>query len=141
VPLALYALVNATWSLYVWIKVRQHGIAGAKALNEGMAAVLLKRRVRAAQMYAAINGVTGIVAGAGSLITATMWWGYVMLIPVIISSISCNYIWRHKIAYERPLLQRRLEMSKASLLTELEFIVLVRQTLEEAPSESLRRLI
>jgi hypothetical protein len=140
VPLALYAIINATWSLYIWMKVRQHGIAGAKALHGSMAAAL-KHRVRTVQLYTSINGLTGIVAGAGSLITATMWWGYVILIPVIISSISCNYIWRHKIAYERPLLRRTLEVSKVSLLRELEFIVSVRHTLEEIPSESLRALI
>jgi hypothetical protein len=72
VPLALYAIVNATWSLYVWMAVCQHGIAGAKALNKDIATAL-KRRVRAVQLYSAISGLTSIVARAGSLVTATMW--------------------------------------------------------------------
>src|ERR1700683_2032052 len=50
VPLALYAIINATWSLYIWMKVRQHGIAGAKALHGNMAAAL-KHRVRTVQLY------------------------------------------------------------------------------------------
>ncbi|OBT80072.1 hypothetical protein VF21_01111 [Pseudogymnoascus sp. 05NY08] len=141
VPLALYALFNGAWSCYVWIKARQHGIAGATALNMDKAAALLKRRIFTVQMYTAIVGVTGIIAGAASLISATMWWGYVILIPVIISSISCNYIWRKKIAYERPLVQRALGLSKVSLLRELESIVAVQRILKEAPFEPLYKLV
>lgn len=140
-PLALYVLVNAAWSLFVWMKARQHGIAGARALNRDLAASLLKRRVRIVKMYSVMVGVTGLVGGAGSLIAATMWWGYVMLIPVIISSISCNYMWRRKIGYERPSVQGMLEVSKASLIRELEFIGSVRQILKETPSEPLHKLI
>lgn len=140
-PLALYALFNGAWSCYVWMKAHQHGIAGAKALNEDMAAALLKRRIFTVQMYTAMIGVTGIAAGAGSLISATMWWGYVILIPVIISSISCNYIWRKKIAYERPLVQRTAGLSKASLLRELESITAIQRILKETPFEPLHKLV
>ncbi|KFY78016.1 hypothetical protein V499_02728 [Pseudogymnoascus sp. VKM F-103] len=142
VPLALYALFNGSWSCYVWMKARQHGIAGATALDMDMAAALLKRRIFTVQMYTAMVGVTGIAAGAASLISATMWWGYVILIPVIISSISCNYIWRKKIAYERPLVQQRtLGLSKISLLRELESIIAVQRILKETPSEPLHKLV
>ncbi|OBT88245.1 hypothetical protein VE02_02777 [Pseudogymnoascus sp. 03VT05] len=141
VPLALYALFNGAWSCYVWMKARQHGITGATALNMDKAAALLKRRIFTVQMYTAIVGVTGIAAGAASLISATMWWGYVILIPVIISSISSNYIWRNKIAYERPLVQRTLGLSKVSLLRELESIVAVQRILKETPFEPLYKLV
>ncbi|OCK74455.1 hypothetical protein K432DRAFT_310668 [Lepidopterella palustris CBS 459.81] len=139
VPLALYALINAAWAVYVWMKAHQHGVAGAKVLHGEVPAALLKRRVRTVQMYAAINGVTSILGGAGSLISATMWWGYMILIVVIISSASCNYIWRRKIAYERPFGRDPIGMTQESLVRELEFVVSVQQILKETPSKPLHR--
>lgn len=141
VPLALYALVNATWSFHVWMVAHQHGNAGAKALKGDMVDALLKCRVRNVEVYVAINAVTCIVGGAGSLIATTMWYGYVILIPVIISSICCNYIWRHWIGYERPFLREALGMSKVSLVRELEFVASVQQIFKETPSNPLLKLV
>lgn len=142
VPLALFGLINAAWFIYVFIRVRQHGNAGAKILRVGsVASRMLRCRVRTIQIYNVVVGMSDLVSGAGSLITATRWWGYAMLIPVIVSSISCNYIWRHKIGYERPLVQRAPHISLMSLLKELEFVQSVQQILEEMPSESLRKVV
>lgn len=141
VPLAFFGLVNAVWSFYVWVMARQHGIAGARALKGEMVENKLRRRVRIVRMYVALSGITGIVAGAGSLIATTMWWGYVILIPVIISSISCNYIWRHWIAYERLFAQEMVSISKASIIRQLEFVASVQRILKETPSKPLAKLV
>jgi hypothetical protein len=139
-PAALYGTVNAAWSTYVWTRAHRHCVAGAKELNAGLVEGLLNRRVRAVKTHALINGTTGVFAGVASLITATRWWGYVILIPCIVSSIYCNYFWRRRIGYERPFVRQMLRMDKISLTRELEFVSSVQQLLKEAPSESLQRL-
>ena len=140
-PVALYGTANAAWSAFVWRRAYRHGIAGAKELKANVVELLLKRRIRRVKIHAAINGVTGIVAGAASLVTATLWYGYPILVPCIISSILCNYIWRNRIGYDRPLIRQRLRVDKISLIDELKSIASARQILEEAPSESLPKLV
>ena len=112
VPVALYGTANAVWSAYVWRRAYRHGIAGAKELKADIIELAPKRRVRTVKTHATINGVTGIIAGAASLITATLWYGYPILVPCIISSILCNYIWRHRIGYDRPLIQKTPRVDK-----------------------------
>jgi hypothetical protein len=85
--------------------------------------------------------VTGIVAGAASLVTATMWWGYPILVPCIISSVFCNYIWRQRIGYDRPLFGEAIPTDKVSLIEELRLVTSARQIFEEAPSEWLSKLV
>ncbi|KAK5011852.1 hypothetical protein BJ546DRAFT_1071909 [Cryomyces antarcticus] len=122
-PTALYGTINALWSA--------HGTVNR----------LLKDRLYTVKIHAAMNGMTGVVAGVASLITATMWWGYIVLTPCIISSIFCNYVWRHRIGYDRPLAQQPLELSRVSLVEELEFVTFARKIPEEAPSDSLLKLV
>lgn len=140
-PAALYGTVNAIWSIYVWRRARRHGIAGAKELRADILEHHLNPRIRRVQMHAAMNGVTGIVAGAASLVTATMWWGYVILIPCIVSSIYYNYFWRNRIGYERMFVQQILTADKVSLVEELYFVASILQGFEESPSEQLYKLI
>jgi len=141
-PAALYGIANALWSTYIWIRADRHSIAGAKQLDADFVRRLLLPRIRIIKLHAAVNGLTGVVAGVASLITATQWWGYVVLLPCILSSIWCNYFWRHMIGYERPVLQQAVRIEKASLVQELEFVLVARQMLEEAPaSDPLQRLV
>jgi hypothetical protein len=139
-PVAFYGTVNAAWSAYVWRRAHRHSIAGAKQLKEDVVERLLKRRIRTVKTHATINGVTGIVAGAASLVTATMWYGYPVLVVCIISSIACNYIWRNKIGYDRPLIRQTRTVDMMSVIKELKSVASARQILEEAPTESLRKL-
>ncbi|KAF8249949.1 hypothetical protein K440DRAFT_640728 [Wilcoxina mikolae CBS 423.85] len=142
VPAALYGMVNVAWSVYVWRRAHRHSIAGAKELKKAdTVGQMLKNRTDTVKIHATMNGLTGIVAGAASLITATMWWGYVLLAPCIISSIFTNYLWRYRIGYDRPFVRQILRTDEVSLVEELEFVVFARQVLEEAPSESLSRLV
>jgi hypothetical protein len=139
-PVALYGLVNAGWSAYVWRRAHRHGIAGEKELKADITGQKLQRRIRTVKAHAAINGVTGIVAGAASLVTATMWYGYPVLVVCIISSVLCNYFWRHRIGYDRPLVRQTLKGDKISISEELRFVTTAQQVLDEAPSESLVKL-
>lgn len=101
-PCALYGLFNILWSAYVWRRARHHGIAGRKELTAIQVEQMLKIRISSVQSHGALNGITGAVAGAASLVTATMWWGYIALAPCIIISVLINYLWRHRIGYDRP---------------------------------------
>ncbi|OXV10463.1 hypothetical protein Egran_01774 [Elaphomyces granulatus] len=141
-PAALYGIANALWSTYIWIRADRHSIAGAKELDADFVRRLLLPRIRTIKLHAAVNGLTGVIAGVASLITATQWWGYVVLLPCILASIWCNYYWRHMIGYERPVLQQAVRIEKALLVQELEFVSVARQMLEEAPaSDPLQRLV
>jgi hypothetical protein len=129
-PVALYGVGNAAWSAYVWRRAHRHGAAGAKELKEYAVECALKRRVLTVKTHAAMTGVAGVVAGAASLVTATLWYGYPILVPCIIFSILGNYVWRNKIGYDRPLIQERLKVDKISLIEELKSITCARKFLE-----------
>ena len=140
-PIALYGIANAIWSAYVWRRENQHRIAGAKELKEDAVKRALNRRIRTFKTHSAINGVVGIVAGGASVVTATLWYGYPILVPCIILSIVRNYVWRHGIGYDRPLIRQRLRVDMISLIEGLISVTSAQQIFEEAPSESLPRLV
>jgi hypothetical protein len=140
-PVALYGTANAIWSAYVWRRAYRHGIAGAKEVKEDSVERALKRRLRTVKTHAALNGLSGLVAGGASLVTATLWYGYPILVPCILLSIFCNYVWRKRIGYDRPLIQEKMRIDKVSLIEELKFTAVAQQILEETPSESLPKLV
>ncbi|PYH84283.1 hypothetical protein BO82DRAFT_352263 [Aspergillus uvarum CBS 121591] len=114
-----FGLVNAIWSAYlVWRFQRCWKACAASAepcatdenqtrrLKHELPASLknkLRARMRALQFHAVINGVNGVVAGAASMVTATMWYGYVVLVPCIVSLILLNVFWRARLGYDRSL--------------------------------------
>ncbi|EXJ70445.1 uncharacterized protein A1O5_06514 [Cladophialophora psammophila CBS 110553] len=124
---ALYGLVNAGWSTYVSIRAYRHRSAGLAELESDLARRLLRLRTRKVQTHAVILAVTGLAAGAGGLITATMWWGYIILVPCIVSNIYCNWMWRHQIGYERPMAGKVVQIDKQSLIKELEYVDLTKK--------------
>lgn len=94
------------------------------------------------QCHAVINGLTGLVAGAASMVTATRWWGYVMLIPCILLSIFFNYFWRWKLGYDRPLwneseCERTSSRRSRSLFEELEYVTTIHNALVQSGPDSL----
>ena len=147
---AAYGVCNAVWSVYVTRRAHLHHVVCVREIgrSDEHSHVLsaLKRRVRAVQRHAILNGMTGILGSAASLVTATQWWGYVILVVCIISSVYCNYIWRHGIGYDRPL---QVEMdsvtervTKKSLVKELSFALVAQKTLLRPPPEgSLPKLL
>lgn len=100
---AIFGVCNLLWSSYVWARARKQQRA---ALNyvRGSTRIsqMLRNRTSSIQFHAALNGLTGIVAGSAALATATQWWAYVVLGPCIITSGMVNIFWRKRVGYERP---------------------------------------
>ncbi|RAL03882.1 uncharacterized protein BO80DRAFT_422793 [Aspergillus ibericus CBS 121593] len=121
---AAFGVVNSIWSGYLVLRFQRHYHACMSShstptttttpnpldihndydLDISLFKDPLRLRFRGLQWHAVVNGINGIVAGAASLVTATMWYGYVVLIPCIISLIACNWFWRVRLGYDRPLL-------------------------------------
>jgi hypothetical protein len=136
-PVALFGLGNAAFSVYVWRRAHRHGVAAAKKLDSEA----FRRRIRRVKTHAAVTTVTGVTAGAASMVTATHWEGYPFLIPCIISAIVCNYLWRNRIGYGRPLVRQKLTLDKAGLIEEVNYIISAQKILKEAPSEWFSKLV
>ncbi|KHN97440.1 uncharacterized protein MAM_04455 [Metarhizium album ARSEF 1941] len=100
-PIAVFGLCNSSWAAFIFTKAQRHVSASRRLLGSCTATALIKRRARKVQAFSVINGTATILGGVGSIITATRWWGYVILIPVIISSVFCNIWWRNVIGYTR----------------------------------------
>ncbi|KAL7934604.1 hypothetical protein V8C35DRAFT_301386 [Trichoderma chlorosporum] len=100
-PIAVFGTINTCWAAYIFCKAQGHINAAAKAIPGTRALALIRRRSRNLQIYTSINGTATLVGGAGSMVTATRWWGYVMLIPVIMASLFCNFWWRTRAGYTR----------------------------------------
>lgn len=103
-PCAIYGVANLLWSSYVWARARKQQRAALKYVaGSTRMSQMLRNRTSSIQMHAALNGITGIVAGMAALVTATMWWGYVVLVPCVVTSGIVNLFWRRRVGYERPL--------------------------------------
>lgn len=122
-PIAIFGAINSFWAFYIFCKAQGHINAATKAIPGTQSLALIKRRSRNVQIYTSINGTATILGGVGSMITATRWWGYVILIPVILASLFCNYWWRTRAGYtRRDLVPSGLSvMSVDELSTALEF--------------------
>ncbi|KAJ5594667.1 uncharacterized protein N7459_000875 [Penicillium hispanicum] len=130
---AMFGLVNAIWSGYLVWRFRQHDVAMRTSQPSDDISRRLHTRFSRFQWHALINGLNGLVAGAGSMVTAERWWGYVVLIPCIISLVMCNYFWRKKLGYDRPVLSR-VSLSKIQLtplLEDLEYVIAMQRGLAE----------
>lgn len=150
-PLALYALINSAWACYICARAGQHRAAAAASLgrkqkqNQGQSMgekdhpvwwAAVRRRVRNVQLYTVMTGVASILGGVGSMMTATLWYGYVILIPVIVSSVLCNVWWRHGLGYDRPLFgdDDARDVSAASLTSEMEYVALAQDAFRRDPA-------
>ncbi|KAL7898661.1 hypothetical protein HDV63DRAFT_394288 [Trichoderma sp. SZMC 28014] len=100
-PIAIFGALNSCWAFYILCKAQGHINAAKEAIPGTQSLALIKRRSRNVQIYTGINGTATILGGVGSMITATRWWGYVILIPVILASMFCNYWWRNRAGYSR----------------------------------------
>lgn len=125
-PIAFYGLMNSVWSIYIWTKTYQHSRAGRKCLKGRKVGQLLERRTRLLRLYSALYGVSGFFTGVSSLISSTMWFGYVISFPWVIAAIFCNYLLRKRIAYDRPTIRDMQRMDppfmKDAIIEELEIL-------------------
>lgn len=145
-PLALYALINCAWSCYICARAGQHWAAAAAWLDRTQekdgqghhhaVRAALRRRARNVQLYTAITGMASILGGAGSMMTATLWYGYVILIPVIVSSVLCNVWWRRGLGYDRPAFGdcTTRDMSAATLMSEMEYVAHAQDAFRRDPA-------
>ncbi|KAJ5354843.1 hypothetical protein N7541_005887 [Penicillium brevicompactum] len=139
---AIFGLANAVWSGYLIHRFRMHDAATFAREPSDEIRRRLHTRFRRFQWHAAINGLNGLVAGAASMVTAERWWGYVVLIPCIISLILCNYFWRKKIGYDRPVFGHAspAKIQLTPLIEDLEYVILMQRGLAE-PETSLPQAI
>ncbi|RDA84067.1 hypothetical protein CP532_0782 [Ophiocordyceps camponoti-leonardi (nom. inval.)] len=128
-PLALFALVNSSWAGYLAYTAQRH----VRATRSSPASALVKRRSRNVQVFCLINGTAAVVGGVGSMLTATRWWAYVLLAPVVVSSIFCNLWWRRRVGYTRA---RTCFSSVEELLSDLEFAAWADVILRKSSSSS-----
>ncbi|KAK7417261.1 hypothetical protein QQX98_004695 [Neonectria punicea] len=140
-PIALYGIANFVWAIIVSRKKQSHKIAAENKLKGTVAVLLVKRYCFNAQLYFAINGTASMVGGVGSMLTATRWWAYVILIPVIISAFFCNYWWRKRVGYDRPWLDLPIGMDTKGLVLALEFAAETRRGVEKDPNDALRHVV
>ncbi|KAK9368810.1 hypothetical protein V1509DRAFT_621519 [Lipomyces kononenkoae] len=131
---ALGGLVIAVWCIYVLMRATRHGSVPANTASRP----LLRRRKYRVQLQSSLNGVTGLVSGVASMLTATRWYGYVILIPCICIFVFCNYLWRKEIGYNRKSIEDFGLLDESSLTEELAFISHLRMLLREnAPGRPL----
>jgi predicted outer membrane lipoprotein len=128
---AAFGLLNAIWSWYLIHRFSKHDAAVRKTQPSDDISRRLHSRFRRFQWHAFINGTNGLVAGAASMVTATRWWGYVVLIPCVVSLIVCNYFRRKKLGYDRPVLGHvsLARMQLTPLLEDLEYVIAMQRGL------------
>ncbi|KAA8650233.1 hypothetical protein EYZ11_004437 [Aspergillus tanneri] len=100
---AAYGVVNAVWSVYLVWRFQRHVSGVTRCPTVDSFRDRLRLRFRRFQWHSIISAITGLVVGAASMVTARMWWGYVVLIPCMVVQIGCNRFWRRRLGYDRPL--------------------------------------
>ncbi|KAF5675755.1 hypothetical protein FHETE_2358 [Fusarium heterosporum] len=132
-PIALYGLVSSIWAAMVFIKMSKHLTVGQKELQGSSSLPILKRRCFNVQLFFGLNGTANIVGGVGSMLTAERWWAYVILIPVIVTSIFCNIWWRHRVGYDRPYISDLTFMNLEIISGTLESTSQLRRAIQDSP--------
>lgn len=120
-PIALYGLVNSGWATYLSVKTEGHVKATARAMPGSLDHRLVRKRARKLQLYCSVNGAITLVGGVASMLTATQWWAYVILIPVIILSPTCNWFWRTRLGYSHDDMRQMPDMDAEKLSKVLRF--------------------
>lgn len=120
-PIAVYGLVNSAWAAYLAVKTEEHVRATARAMPGSLDYRLVRQRGKRLQLYCGINGTITLVGGIASMLTATQWWAYVILIPVIVLSFTCNWFWRTKLGYSHDDMRQMPDMDVQKLSKVLRF--------------------
>ncbi|KAK6085874.1 integral membrane protein [Seiridium cupressi] len=140
-PIALFGLINASWQAVVWKKMHSHKKAAEKSLQGQPALTAIRKRCFNVQLYSIVNGTSTVLGGVGSMLTPTWWWGYVILLPVIIASFLCNLWWRRKVGYDRPDINSASITSPENLMDELRVARRIKQIIEDHPGAALCHLV
>jgi hypothetical protein len=140
-PIALFGLVNFCWAIYMFNKKQLHYRAATKKLQDGAALSVVREYCFNMRLFFAINGTSTLIGGVGSMLTPTFWWAYVVLIPVIISSYFCNFWWRRRVGYDRPVLTFPIGMDSRGLVRALEFAEETRRVMKKSPEAAMMQLV
>ncbi|KAI1864607.1 hypothetical protein JX265_008331 [Neoarthrinium moseri] len=140
-PIALFGLINAVWQVEVWRVNQAHRTAANKELQGSPCLQMIRRRCFDVQLYSIVNGSAAILGGVGSMLTPTFWWGYVILIPVIIFSFLSNIWYRKRVGYDRPHIDMKLKITTSELVDEFNRATGIRRTLNESPTAVLPLLV
>ncbi|KAK3940220.1 hypothetical protein QBC46DRAFT_385922 [Diplogelasinospora grovesii] len=140
-PCALYGIINLCWSAYVWSRARRLLIATTPGIRGTRLENMMKMRISNLQFHSSLNGITGIVAGVASLVTATQWWGYVVLLPCLVTSGLVNLFWRRRVGYDRPFVLHETFVDEDSLLDALNYVEDCRRRVENATSDAVTVLV
>ncbi|KAI2678743.1 hypothetical protein CBS147317_2558 [Penicillium roqueforti] len=127
---AVFGLFNAIWSGYLFHRFHVYNSAVFAREPSDDIRRRLHTRFRGFQWHAIVNGLNGLVAGAASMVTAERWWGYVVLIPCIISLILCNYFWRKQLGYDRPLFGHT-SPTELPLIEDLQYVIVMQRALAD----------
>ncbi|KAK7992732.1 hypothetical protein PG988_001526 [Apiospora saccharicola] len=73
--ITFYGLINVGWAIYLWRLGSQRRAAVEDQLRDPQILKRARHCFFLHQVYAAVYGVTVVVAAVGSMISATMWWG------------------------------------------------------------------
>ena len=136
-----YGVVNVGWSIFTWKRAHRHAMAGEKHLTAPDINDLQRQRNHTVKLHSCLNGLTGLVAGIAGIITTTRWWGYVVLIPCVMSAMYCNSIWRRRIGYGRPSIMHSLGSDSRHTIEEIRFVKLAQDLLRESPSIAFEVLV
>ncbi|KAJ3481113.1 hypothetical protein NLG97_g7905 [Lecanicillium saksenae] len=120
-PIALYGLVNSAWATYLAIKTEEHVRAAGREMPGSLDYRLIRERGKKLQLYCGINGAITLIGGVASMLTATQWWAYVILIPVIVLSFTCNWFWRTRLGYSHDDMRQMPDMDVEKLSKVLRF--------------------
>lgn len=129
---ALYALMNISWSVFMWRRAHLVHVAETKVKEKIDAEILgrLREHARGHKLYATVSGVTMFVSGVGSEVSSTKWEGYVVLIPAVLGSVFCNWYWRYWLGYDRLSYQdREVQMAAEDVQSRLQCVMEVREML------------
>ncbi|KAF5863308.1 hypothetical protein ETB97_010306 [Aspergillus alliaceus] len=99
---ASFGVVNAVWSVYLARRFHRYDRACARVPALAPFRDRLHLRFNKFKWHAVVSGLTGLIAGAASMVTAKMWWGYVVLAPCMVLQVACNRFWRVHLGYDRP---------------------------------------
>lgn len=129
--LAFYALINSIWSGIMWYRAHANHAAVRRSKLEPELARLMKFHACKHQMYALVNGTTLVVSGVASMVSATIWQGYIVQAPCVMASLFVVHYWRFCLGYDRLSFQQRRLPGYMDLSVRLRAIVGVRAALQD----------
>ncbi|THX96893.1 hypothetical protein D6D03_08553 [Aureobasidium pullulans] len=95
---ALYGVLNAGWSVYVWVRAQIQAEAAQSHLDDA---------------------VVCLVSGALSMVTPTQCWPYPVLLMFGLAFIYGTWVYKTQIGYERPLFTESYLLDKEYLVPQI----------------------